>query len=97
MQKSDELFKIFSNALDKLFYSMCIELAEDCPAPSYQRFLDDSQIEGLQLLLYSKNENVLSARDFLEKLCHKLKISAIGIRKYLTFVEKDVRFFFTDI
>ncbi|XP_023734229.1 zinc finger protein BRUTUS-like At1g18910 isoform X1 [Lactuca sativa] len=80
----------YSNALDKLFYSMCIELAEDCPAPSYQRFLDDSQIEGLQLLLYSKNENVLSARDFLEKLCHKLKISAIGIRKYLTFVEKDV-------
>lgn len=80
----------YSSALDKLFYSMCIELAEDCPAPSYQRFLDDSQIEGLQLLLYSRTENVMSARDFVEKLCEKLKICMTGIHKYLTFVEIEV-------
>lgn len=80
----------YSNALDKLFYSMCIELAEDCPAPSYQRFLDDSQIEGLLLLLYSKSEHVMSARNFVENLCEKLKICATGIHKYLTFVETEV-------
>ncbi|GKA70707.1 zinc finger protein BRUTUS-like protein isoform X1, partial [Tanacetum coccineum] len=80
----------YSNALDKIFYSMCVELAEDCPAPSYQRFLDDSQIEGLQLLLYSKSENVMSARNFVENLCNKLTTCATGIRKYLTFVEIEV-------
>ncbi|XP_071731632.1 zinc finger protein BRUTUS-like At1g74770 isoform X2 [Rutidosis leptorrhynchoides] len=80
----------YSNALDKLFYSMCIELAEDCPSPSYQRFLDGSQIEGLQLLLYCKTENVVSASNFVENLCDKLKICAAGIRKYLTFVEIEV-------
>ncbi|KAL8230661.1 hypothetical protein R6Q57_000439 [Mikania cordata] len=80
----------YSNSLDKLFYSMCIELTEDCPAPSYQRFLDDSQIEGLQLLLYNKSENGMSARKFVENLCDKLKLSVKGIRKYLTFVEAEV-------
>lgn len=80
----------YSNALDRIFYSMCVELAEDCPAPSYQRFLDDSQIEGLQLLLYSKSENVMSARNFVENLCSELKTCATGIRKYLTFVEIEV-------
>ena len=73
---------------------MCVELAEDCPAPSYQRFLDDSQIEGLQLLLYSKSENVMSARNFVENLCNKLTTCATGIRKYLTFVEIEVRLVF---
>ncbi|XP_076943225.1 zinc finger protein BRUTUS-like At1g74770 [Bidens hawaiensis] len=80
----------YSNSLDKLFYSMCIELAEDCPAPSYQRFLDDSQIEGLQLLLYSKSENDVSARNYVDNLCDKLKLFVTGIRKYLAFVETEV-------
>ncbi|KAJ0755039.1 putative transcription factor C2H2 family [Helianthus annuus] len=80
----------YCNSLDKLFYSMCIELTEDCPAPSYQRFLDDSQIEGLQLLLYSKSENDMSARNFVENLCDKLKVCVTGIRKYLKFVETEV-------
>lgn len=79
--------------MDKLFYSMCIELTEDCPAPSYQRFLDDSQIEGLQLLLYSKSENDTSARNFVESLCNKLKLCVTGIRRYLTFVETKVTLF----
>ncbi|KAI3726913.1 hypothetical protein L1987_66720 [Smallanthus sonchifolius] len=80
----------YSNSLDKLFYSMCIELTEDCPAPSYQRFLDDSQIEALQLLLYSTSDNGMPARNFLENLCDKLKLCVTGIRKYLTFVEIEV-------
>ncbi|KAI7738980.1 hypothetical protein M8C21_010447 [Ambrosia artemisiifolia] len=79
----------YCNSLDKLFYSMCIELTEDCPAPSYQRFLDDSQIEGLQLLLYDKSEN-MPARNFVDNLCDKLKPCVTGIRKYLKFVETEV-------
>nr|XP_043616928.1 zinc finger protein BRUTUS-like At1g74770 isoform X2 [Erigeron canadensis] len=79
----------YSYALDKLFYSMCIELAENCPGPSYQQFLDDSQIEGLQQLLYT-TETVMSATNFVEDLCDKLKVSATGIHKYLTFVEIEV-------
>ncbi|KAL4584008.1 hypothetical protein LXL04_008597 [Taraxacum kok-saghyz] len=85
----------YSNALDKLFYSMCIELAEDCPAPSFQRFLDDSQIEGLLLLLYSKSENLMLASNFVDNLCDKLKICTKGIHKYLTFVETEVFPFMT--
>ncbi|KAK9066525.1 hypothetical protein SSX86_013848 [Deinandra increscens subsp. villosa] len=80
----------YCNSLDKLFYSMCIELAEDCPAPSYQRFLNDSQIEGLQQLLYSKSKNGMSTRSFVENLCSKLKLCVTGIRKYLTFLENEV-------
>lgn len=80
----------YSNALDKIFYPMCTQFAEDCPAPSIQQFLDDTQIEGLQRLLYYKAESVQHVRHFVHKLCTQLEKCVLGIDGHLKFLETKI-------
>lgn len=80
----------YSNALDKIFYPLLDLLSDGCLSPSYKRFPDESQIEGLQRLLHYNAKNGIPLSKFVEKLCWELESFVMGIGDHLVFQEMEV-------
>ncbi|THG03241.1 hypothetical protein TEA_024179 [Camellia sinensis var. sinensis] len=80
----------YSTALEKIFNPVLNELANGYLSHLQERFQDESQIEGLQRLLYHKDQNRLPLFNFVEKLCGELELFVMGISKHLALLESEI-------
>ncbi|OVA09101.1 zinc finger protein [Macleaya cordata] len=81
----------YSDALEKVFFSVLNELANGGLSLSYQRFPDDNQIEGLFRALQNiSSQNGSSLSSHVEKLSLQLVSFLEGISNHFAFQESEV-------
>ncbi|KAI3954024.1 hypothetical protein MKW98_017848 [Papaver atlanticum] len=81
----------YSDALEKVFFSVLNELADGSLSFTYQRFPDDFQIEGLFRALQNvSSQNISSLPNHVENLCSQLVPFLEGISMHFAFQESEV-------
>lgn len=85
-----DVLLFYSTTWDKTFNPVVNELADGILSQYLERFQVDSQIEGLQRLLYHKDQNGMPLCNYVEKLCGELELFATGISEHLSSLEKEV-------
>ncbi|KAI3941246.1 hypothetical protein MKX01_029820 [Papaver californicum] len=81
----------YSDALEKVFFSVLNELADGSLSFTYQRFPDDFQIEGLFRALQNiSSQNISSLSNHVENLCSQLVPFLEGISVHFAFQESEV-------
>lgn len=82
---------IYSNALDQIYYPLVNQLNKDSPSPFYEQFIERSQIEELQKLLYYKLHEEIQIKVFVDMLCQEVELFVGRMNKKLQFLEAEVR------
>lgn len=77
-------------AWNKTFNPVVNELADGILFHCQERFQVNTQIEGLQRLLYHKDQNGMTLCNYVEKLCGELKLFATGISEHFSSLEIEV-------
>nr|XP_016449462.1 PREDICTED: uncharacterized protein LOC107774452 isoform X3 [Nicotiana tabacum] len=88
-----DVFTFYSNALDQIYYPLVDQLTKDAPSTLHEQFIERSQIEELQRLLYYKLHDGIQLRVFIDMLCQELESFVARINKKLQFVEAQVFLF----
>lgn len=83
---------IYSIALDQTFYPLIDELNKSDASASHEQFIEGSQIEELQRLLYCKLQDVIQLNVLVEMLCQEVESFVGRISKKLHFLETKVYF-----
>ncbi|XP_004242165.1 zinc finger protein BRUTUS-like At1g74770 isoform X1 [Solanum lycopersicum] len=85
-----DVFTFYSNALDQIYYPLVNQLNKDSPSPFYEQFIERSQIEELQKLLYYKLHEEIQIKVFVDMLCQEVELFVGRMNKKLQFLETEV-------
>ncbi|KAK4375621.1 hypothetical protein RND71_006298 [Anisodus tanguticus] len=85
-----DVFTFYSNALDQIYYPLVDQLNMDASSTFHEQFIERSQIEELQRLLYYKLHEEIQLRVFIDMLCQELESFVGKINKKLQFLETEV-------
>lgn len=85
-----EVLNFYSIALDQTFYPLIDELNKSDASASHEQFIEGSQIEELQRLLYCKLQDVIQLNVLVEMLCQEVESFVGRISKKLHFLETKV-------
>ncbi|KAF5459796.1 hypothetical protein F2P56_019714 [Juglans regia] len=85
-----DVLSFYGNALKTFFYPVLNQLANCCPPPSDEQFLNGHHIEGLLLLLQYNPQNGISLCLFLENLCRELESFLLEVNKQFALQEMEV-------
>nr|XP_009594411.1 zinc finger protein BRUTUS-like At1g74770 isoform X2 [Nicotiana tomentosiformis] len=88
-----DVFTFYSNALDQIYYPLVDQLTKDAPSTFHEQFIERSQIEELQRLLYYKLHEGIQLRVFTDMLCQELESFVARINKKLQLLETQVFLF----
>lgn len=81
---------IYSNALDQIYYPLVDQLNIDAPSTFHEQFIERSQIEELQRLLYYNLHEEIQLRVFIDMLCQEVELFVGRMNKKLQFLETEV-------
>lgn len=82
---------IYSNALDQIYYPLVDQLNTDALSTFHEQFIERSQIEELQRLLYYKLHGEIQIKVFVDMLCQEVELFVGRMNKKLQFLETEVR------
>ncbi|KAM3307842.1 zinc finger protein BRUTUS-like [Capsicum chacoense] len=85
-----DVFAFYSNALDQIYYPLVDQLNKDSPSTFHEQFIERSQIEELQRLLYYKLPEGIQLRVFVDMLCQEVESFVGRINKKLQFLDTVV-------
>ncbi|CAN4100453.1 unnamed protein product [Withania somnifera] len=85
-----DVFTFYSNALDQIYYPLVDQLNKDVPTTFHEQFIERSQIEELQKLLYYKLHEEIQLRVFVDMLCQEVESFVGRMNKKLQFLENEV-------
>ncbi|PHT47829.1 hypothetical protein CQW23_12037 [Capsicum baccatum] len=85
-----DVLNFYSIALDQIFYPLIDELTKSDPSTSREQFIEGSQIEELQRLLYCKLQGGIQLNVLIEMLCQEVESFVGRISKKLHFLETAV-------
>ncbi|TMW88949.1 hypothetical protein EJD97_017858 [Solanum chilense] len=85
-----EVLNFYSIALDQTFYPLIDELNKSDASASHEQFIEGSQIEELQRLLYCKLQDGIQLNVLVEMLCQEVESFVGRISKKLHFLETKV-------
>ncbi|XP_059289814.1 zinc finger protein BRUTUS-like At1g74770 isoform X2 [Lycium ferocissimum] len=85
-----DVFTFYSNALDQIYYPLVDQLNKESLSTFHEQFIERSQIEELQRLLYYKLHEEIQLRVFIDMLCQELESFVGKINKKLLFLENEV-------
>lgn len=85
-----DVLNFYSIALDQIFYPLIDELTRSDPSTSFEQFIEASQIEELQRLLYCKLQGGIQLNVLIEMLCQEVESFIGRISKKLHFLENTV-------
>uniref|UniRef100_M1B0F7 Zinc finger protein n=1 Tax=Solanum tuberosum TaxID=4113 RepID=M1B0F7_SOLTU len=85
-----DVLNFYSIALDQIFYPLIDELNKNDASASHEQFIEGSQIEELQRLLYCKLQDGIQLNVLVEMLCQEVESFVGRISKKLQFLETKV-------
>ncbi|KAH0690407.1 hypothetical protein KY290_018644 [Solanum tuberosum] len=85
-----DVLNFYSIALDQIFYPLIDELNKSDASASHEQFIEGSQIEELQRLLYCKLQDGIQLNVLVEMLCQEVESFVGRISKKLQFLETKV-------
>lgn len=85
-----DVLNFYSIALDQIFYPLIDELNKNDTSASHEQFIEGSQIEELQRLLYCKLQDGIQLNVLVEMLCQEVESFVGRISKKLQFLETKV-------
>ncbi|KAG9138038.1 hypothetical protein Leryth_001307 [Lithospermum erythrorhizon] len=89
------ILMFYSNVWDHILYPVIVELSPNGSSPRGQ-FFDKSQIEGLELLLYFKLEDLTQLSTYVEKICKELDSFIRRVNTCFSFLEREIFPFISD-
>ncbi|XP_049345318.1 zinc finger protein BRUTUS-like At1g74770 [Solanum verrucosum] len=85
-----DVFTFYSNALDQIYYPLVDQLNTDALSTFHEQFIERSQIEELQRLLYYKLHGEIQIKVFVDMLCQEVELFVGRMNKKLQFLETEV-------
>ncbi|XP_016511441.2 zinc finger protein BRUTUS-like At1g74770 isoform X1 [Nicotiana tabacum] len=85
-----DVLNFYSIALEQIFYPLLDEFIKSEPSISYEQFIEGSQMEGLQKLLYCNLQGGIQLNVLIEMLCQEVESFVERISKKLHFLETEV-------
>lgn len=85
-----DVLNFYSIALDQIFYPLIDEITKSNSSTSREQFIEGSQIEELQRLLYCKLQGGIQLNVLVEMLCQEVESFVGRISKKLHFLETEV-------
>ncbi|XP_055832699.1 zinc finger protein BRUTUS-like At1g74770 isoform X2 [Solanum dulcamara] len=85
-----DVFTFYSNALDQIYYPLVDQLNMDAPSTFHEQFIERSQIEELQRLLYYNLHEEIQLGVFIDMLCQEVELFVGRMNKKLQFLETEV-------